>query len=919
MSAPRFLLKVTLAIALVFATAFPLFAQVDRGIIEAIVLDESGATLPGVTVTARRPETGQQQVEVTGTNGVARFPSLPPGTWELRTELSGFAGAGVDGISLRVGQTARVNFTLRPTASETITVEAASEVVDVYKTDASTNILPEQIEMLPVADRDFQRLAFIAPGVQRERGGFRFIGGGPVIGGSPNASQATILVDGVDYTDPALGLSRTRFSQDAIREFRVIQNRFDVEVGGSSGGALSIVTKSGTNDLKGSVFGFYRDDALREPGALEQDSLPFSRHQLGFTVGGPIALDRTHFFFAYENVDEENIALFRPGGAFVGNAADVEHPFKQHLVFGSIDHILGDAQSLMFRGVWEKYREDNFRVGGIADVSYGQELQRDNWNASAGHTWTMSAQALNELRAQIGSHKYFEPTNSDGVAEWFSSGTTLQTGGNILGDLLGEGDFIELRDTYHRSFAGGRHALKAGAGVQFVDERFRLDTFETGLFIYVTDTRALPLAYAYGVGSGDASTDTSIWSAFIEDEYRPTTNLTLNFGLRYDLDTHGNNPDIEHPLVPGGRDRDDDNFQPRFGFNWDVTGQTDWVVRGGAGLFTGRMLLVPALTELQANGVTGRRLQTRINGALLGFPTLALDPANPTTTGIPLPPDITLLDRTFDAPQSTQVSLGLTHRLGNSGLYFDADAIWVDGKDEIIIRDANWNGNANPTRPIAGYNQINTYTNDGYSEYKALILGVNGTVLGKHIVTGSVTLADKKNINDDFSPEFPFGYPNDPANIDAEYGRSRADERYRIVLSGVFRAPWDLTVAPVWEYGSGQPWTHRLGYDFNADGKNSDRPAGVGRNEEDGPRFTQLNLRLTKAFQLATGRFDVIVEGFNILDTTNYDVNSVNGAEFFSGPTLANPNAVAVRNPAFGTYRATLPGREIQLGLRYSF
>src|SRR5438105_2943870 len=125
-----------------------------------------------------------------------------------------------------------------------------------------------QIESLPVANRDFQNLSFLTPGVQRERGAFRFIQGGPVIGAGGNASQSTILVDGVDFTDPALGLSRTRFSQDAIREFRVIQNRFDTEIGGSSGGALSIVTKSGTNDIHGNAFGFFRDQALRAKGAL---------------------------------------------------------------------------------------------------------------------------------------------------------------------------------------------------------------------------------------------------------------------------------------------------------------------------------------------------------------------------------------------------------------------------------------------------------------------------------------------------------------------------------------------------------------------------------------------------------------------------------------------------------------------------
>ena len=146
--------------------------------------------------------------------------------------------------------------------AETVNVVGQASLVDIYKTDSSTNIVPEQIDALPVQDRDFQRLAFLAPGVQRERGGNRFIGNGPVIGAGGNASQSTILVDGVDFTDPALGLARARFSQDAISEFRVIANRFDSEIGGSAGGALSIVTKSGTNDLKGTAFGFFRDESL---------------------------------------------------------------------------------------------------------------------------------------------------------------------------------------------------------------------------------------------------------------------------------------------------------------------------------------------------------------------------------------------------------------------------------------------------------------------------------------------------------------------------------------------------------------------------------------------------------------------------------------------------------------------------------
>src|SRR6185436_17780222 len=131
--------------------------------------------------------------------------------------------------------------------------------------------------------------------------------------------------------------------------------------------------------------------------------------------------------------------------------------------------------------------------------------------------------------------------------------------------------------------------------------------------------------------------------------------------------------------------------------------------------------------------------------------------------------------------------------------------------------------------------------------------------------------------------------PSDPSNIEAEYGRSRADERFRAVVSGVFRLPWTLTVAPIFEYGSGQPWNPRLGYDFNGDGKSSDREPGVERFSQDGPNFMQLSLRLTKhvGFGKQAGA-DFIAEAFNLTNRANFDVNSVQSGKFLSGPTLAS-------------------------------
>ncbi|NJN64578.1 MAG: TonB-dependent receptor [Acidobacteria bacterium] len=533
------------------------------------------------------------------------------------------------------------------------------------------------------------------------------------------------------------------------------------------------------------------------------------------------------------------------------------------------------------------------------------------------HRASLGSGAVNELRFQVGQREYFEPTNSDELGIWYNSGVTLQTGSNILGDLLGDGTLYELRDTFYWTASGGlgTHAMKAGLSVQRVEETSVIDLYEDGLLIYA-DAGLDPLVYVFGVGSSEVDVDTMIYGAFFQDDWKINDQFTLSLGLRYDYDSDGNNPDFTHPLVPNGRDVDDDNFQPRVSFTWDPRANGSTVIRGGAGLFSGRYLLVPSFTELQQNGVTGRRLFSRVDFP----PFFPLDPNNPANTGFLLAAaDITLLDTDFRTPEALQTSLGFTQRLGNTGLFLDVEAIYVDGDDEIIVRDTNWRGNANPGRINAAYGQINSYTNEGRSKYKALVVALNGQLEGGHIITGSVTLSEKKNISDDFSPEFPFGYPSDPADIEAEYADARGNEDIRVVLSGVFRLPYDFTIAPIAEYGSGQPWNRLLGYDFNGDGKISDRAAGVSRNSEDGPSFKQVSVRVTKGFAIGDARLELIAEAFNVFDWTNYDVSSIDNRELLLGPTLANPTVLPVANPTFGNYRATLPPREIQLGVRYQF
>ncbi len=914
-------LLTAIAVGLALSLTLPALAQVNTGVVEVVLVDTDGAPLPGASIEVVNNDTGLRRALAADARGMAVVPALPPGTYKVTADLPGFAQVLEDNLELLVGQTARLRMVMRPKVSETIEVTAEAPIVDVYKSDTSTNIVPEQIQQLPTPNRDFQKLAFIAPGVQRERGGYRFISGAPLVGSSGNASETTILVDGVDFTDEALGLARTRFSQDAIREFRVITNRFDAEIGHSAGGALSIVTRSGSNEVHGSAFGFYRADSLRSQGKLETGDQNFSRYQVGATIGGPIVKDRTHYFLSIEYVDESNIAAFRPLGAFADRTKDLDHPFTQFLGLASIDHQINPSQTLQAKVVGETYREQNFRVGGVADESSGMDLNRDNYNLTLGHTWVIGGDSLNELRGQMGRKKFAEPNNSDQLSEYFSFGTTLITGANIVGDQDMKGDYFELRDTYHMHLAGATstHDLKLGGSAQWVSEDWYFPVFPQGLMFWLDDTRTMPYRYDYGVGPSDTKVDTTLYGIFAQDEWRPNPNTSVTLGVRYDYDTDGNNPDFTHPLEPEKRHVDDNNIQPRVGFTYDLTGKGETVLRGGVGQFTGRYLLVPAFTELQQNGITGRTLYTRLNGLFFGLPpAFWMDPNDPENTGLLLAPNIALLEPSLQAPEAVQASLGFSQKLMDSGLYLDVEALYAKGKNEIVIRDTNFGGNANPVFVNPAYTQINKYTNDGHSKYKALIVSLKGNIPGGHLLACNVTVSSKKNISDDFSPALT-AYPSDPANIEAEYGRSRSDERYRVVLSGIFHLPWDLTLAPIYEYGSGQPWTRRLGYDYNGDLRLSDRAAGVSRNGEDGPDFKSLSLRLTKTIAFNGGDLDLIIEGFNLLNNTNYDVNSIDNAEYLSGPTIANPAASYVPNPNFGNYSATLDPREIQLGVRYRF
>jgi hypothetical protein len=885
-------------------------AQVGTAELVFVAFADDGVPLAGVAVTARSADTRLERTAVTDSLGESTIPSLAPGGWWVSAALDGFQAPVPQTVVLRVGQRGRVELLMRPTVSDAIAVSGELPVVDLFKDDVSTNILPEQITTLPVPDRRFERLAFLSSSVQPDRAEFFDRGGSPVLGNAGTGWANVYLVDGLDLTEPTNGQAAIRIGQDAIREFRVVGQRFDAGVGQTTGGGLAVVTRTGTNEVQGSLFGFVRSDALRAQGELEQDEVDYSRWHGGVTLGGPITRDRTHYFAAFEHVDEDDIAVFRPGGAFAELAEDVPFPTLQTTALVSLDHAFSSASSGTARLAAERYRRDNYQVGGVASLESGWSFDGDTLALLLGHTWVVSLSRLNDLRVLGLRTGYEGRLNSTDRTEWLSFGTTLRTGANITGSSSLDEDRFQLQDAFHWQLGRG-HDLRAGILYQHDHTPMTQERYEAGVLFYATDDRSFPVMYLFGTGSSAVTYSTDLIGLFVQDDWRPSARLTLGLGLRYDLDLNGTNPDFSHLLV-GDRSRDDDNIQPRFGFTWDLAGDGRTILRGGIGRYIGRLNHYPPAFELQFNGETGRVLQSRVS-----IPGLPLDPENPDTTGWLLEEDAILLADDLEAPESIQASVGISRRLGRTGLVLEADAVYVEGDSELVFRDTNWGGNDNPVRPNPDYNKIDRYTSEGHSRYAALGVGLSGTLGGGHLLMSSITFSDKKNIWDDAIGTVT---PSDPADIEGEWGRSNTDERVTLVVSGIFRLPWGLVLAPVYRYGSGRPWSAYAGYDVNGDGQQWDRLAGDERMGQEGPRVSQLDLRLTKAFSIADrGQLELIVEAFNLFNTTNSDVTSVDGARFYQVFDPATMQLETLANPRFGSYTATLSPREIQLGLRYVF
>src|SRR5438552_10554570 len=302
--------NVVLSLLLMVPAMLVAQSQATTGTIEGNTFDQTGAVLPGATVTIRNPATGVVRTVASDEKGYFRAPLLPPGSYQVTAELSGFARLQRTGLTLSIGQTVNISLKLQVAGgSETVTVSGEGPVVETTRTQISSTVNERAIAGLPVNGRNFIDFVLLTPGVTRD------VRTGDISFAGQRGTLNSLVIDGADNNNTFFGqtLGRTgsgrapyQFSQDAVKEFQVNSNGYSPEFGRAGGAVINVVTKSGTNDLHGTGFWFYRDKSLNANDVINKVAVPprgrspYHFNQFGASAGGPIVKDKAFFFFNYD-------------------------------------------------------------------------------------------------------------------------------------------------------------------------------------------------------------------------------------------------------------------------------------------------------------------------------------------------------------------------------------------------------------------------------------------------------------------------------------------------------------------------------------------------------------------------------------------------------------------------------------------
>jgi hypothetical protein len=589
-----------LLLAMAGIVAFPPLAaaQMTRSALSGTVRDATGAVVPGATVTATNVATNISRTAVSDAQGFYRIPALEPGTYNVKTELSGFQPVENRDVRLVAASEVTLNVDMKVAGvGEAITVLGRAEAIELNKTSPTvgSTIMARQVVELPLsADRNVNNLIATAPNVSRVTGQGTFAANGQ------RSRNNNYMIDGSDNNDISVTISTSQIVPESVAEFQVQTNAYSVEFGRNSGAQVNVITKSGTNQLRGEAWDYYRTNELASMTNIEKASSltkppDYSRHQLGGSLGGPIIKDKTFFFLLYQRDWDDPAAnpgatvriptqagfaalqtvplragqtassrqavlqrlsflndvyaqnpTFRNVNTQLVNGVPIEtgqtnvnivNPSTYHSFMGRVDHRLTDSDNITLRYYYNKRKDEN----AISNCAFGETFcgsqDLKDTNLAASHTHIFGPSVVNEFRFSWVQRDLLFPEN-DPV-----SPTAAISGLFTIGGLS---NFPQSRITDAYQFSNvttwtkGKHSLKFGADIRYNEAYNQSDFNSKGSFTfnnlqdYMNNT-AFQLIQALQTASWNATQWQNFF--FVQDDFRVTPDLTLNLGLRYELST----------------------------------------------------------------------------------------------------------------------------------------------------------------------------------------------------------------------------------------------------------------------------------------------------------------------------------------------------------------------------------------------
>jgi outer membrane receptor protein involved in Fe transport len=916
--------------------------------VSGVVQDSNGALVTGAQVIVTQKATGISRNTTSNGDGFFAITNLPAGTYEMKVQAKGFAENIIPNINLQVGQTFNLEVPMAVTVQETVTLDDRFnyDLVNTSTAVVDGVIRDFEIESLPLNGRNFLELALLIPG------------NSPAPNFDPTKSNTVVIssagqlgrggnvtVDGADDNDDVVGGQVQNISQEAVQEFQIATNRFSAQLGRSGSSVINIVTKSGSNEYHGSGSFYFRNKALQGLPATFDRGLgqtpPFDRQQYAFTLGGPIQKDRAWFFGSIEYRNQDGAALvgLRDLATRTIKRTFAAAPLNDLLSTERLDWQASDQDHLFFR--YSLQREDDVAPStldrAIGSASQRQGSVNNTHSLLANYTRVLNPRTVNSFNFSFSTFfNDIEPV-TPGPQLTFPS---IQDGASFRVPQSTKQRRLQFADTL--SLVRGNHTLNFGGEIQRVDADFDLRVFQQGRIEMIEDFPDFDrngdgkvddddLLFAVTIRSGKPTepllipnADSTYFAGFVQDDWRVNPQLTLNLGLRYELDTDVKNISRTSQLNPlilpflhGKRGRDTNNFGPRLGFNYS-THDRRTSIHGGYGIYYDRITL-----EIQSleRGLDGRALPIEVHaGPLLYIQGNPFDPvmgqfppgaptlANP-FIGFPLPgagaAGINIIDNTMQNPMVQQMNLGIQREFGGNYV-LRADYLHNFGTHFIIGRTIG--SVINPI--VGGPDSVTNLESSVKTKYDGLLLSLEKRFSRHYQFRASYTLSKAFNYANDDQIPFSNG-PIDTSNLQRDYGPTPNDQRHRFTFSGVWELPAGIHLAPIFTLASAVPVDILLpdgssrvcelqrnagARQFHTGGQLNEairqiNAAGgslcpntipgtgfrprvllplVPDNVRLGDRFSSLDLRVSKRFNLGEHvRIEPIAEVFNLFNVTN--------------------------------------------------